>query len=170
MLWFPPPGLLFFIIPDTLLYLRRFVAPVWCIIDGGWLRAVPCGKMEESWGGRVAVADCFLLSPGTLGIIVMKRSVCRGTVLCRVSCPDLHELHALYHHLNGAKGGAPRLPFSNRPSVPLPRPSSWVYESLLENLNRGVNNVEISSKKPNLVLPGALCKSFKKLITVNYLQ
>ena len=95
-----PPGRLFFITPDTLFYLRRFVAPGlmhngW----GGWLGAVPCGKMEESSGGRAAVADCFLLSPGALGIIFMKRSACRSTALCHASRYDLHELHAVYQHV-----------------------------------------------------------------------
>ena len=34
VLWFPPPGRLFFIIPDTLLYLRRFVVQV--LMHNGW--------------------------------------------------------------------------------------------------------------------------------------
>ena len=71
----------------------------WCIMDGGWLRAVPCGKMEESLGGRAAIADCFLSSPGTLGIAIMRRSAGRSTVLCHVSCYDLHVLHIVYQHL-----------------------------------------------------------------------
>lgn len=96
MLWFPPLGRLFFITPDTVLFEEICSAVFWCIMDGGWLGAVPCGKMEESWGGRAAVADCFLLSPGALGISVMKRTECRSTVLCHASCYDLHELHAVH--------------------------------------------------------------------------
>lgn len=38
------------------------------------------------------------------------------------------------------------------PLLPLTSLSSWDSESLLEELNRVVNNVEISSRKPNLVL------------------
>lgn len=64
------------------------------ICSVGWLWAVPCGKMEESWGGRAAVADRFLLSPGALGTVIMKCTVDRCTVMLYA----LTHMSYMYQH------------------------------------------------------------------------
>lgn len=57
---------------------------------------------------------------------------------------------------------SPDLQFSNVPLLPLTWPSSWDGESLLEEIHRVVNNIEMSSRKPNLVSLRASCISVKK--------
>lgn len=142
----------------------------WCIMDGGRLGAVPCGKMEESWWGRAADADHFSLNPGALGISFMKRLACRSTVLCHASCYHLNELNAVYLHLLYVQRRAPSsdLQFSNALLMLLTSLSSRESESLLEEINQAVNNVKMSSRKPKEVSLRLFCKSVKKLITEYY--
>lgn len=54
------------------------------------------------------------------------------------------------------------LHFSNAPSGPLVPLCVGASESLLEEINWAVNNVEMSSRKPSLFSLRAFCKSVKK--------
>lgn len=129
---FPPFSRLFFITPDTSVFLRSFAAQLWCIMYGVWLKTVSYGKMGLRWRGR----DCLLLSLRACGIAVMRHSACRSTTL---SCFHLNE----EHQRSLCPQRSPNLQQGDRLLSTAVSHFVWML-SLLEEINLTVNNFTFS--------------------------
>lgn len=124
-----------------------------CLV-GRWVRAgegVPLLLIASYWAQVPLGSSLWSAQHAEVLYCVMPHAMTYMSYMQRINTYCVHS-----------RAPSPDLQFGNAPWLPLTSLSSWDNESLLEEINRVVNNVEMSSRKLNLVSLRASCKSVKK--------